>query len=115
MTTSGKSDFLGWICGWMAHYPFNQKTYFSPGQTFDWGSPLTENSSMHGFYFAHLPYHDEDDLCAASGTTKSIIHLIPLSKPELDFAKANGKQELLSVLEQYGVSPFFDLERKSCI
>jgi len=115
MTDSGKTDFLGWICGWLAHYPFEQKTYFAAGQTFDWGSPLVEGSNMHGFYFAHLPWHDEAKLCALSGSARSIIHLIPLSKAELDFAKAHGKEKLLTILERFGVTPLFDLERPSSL
>ena len=115
MTDSGKTDFLGWVCGWLAHYPFEQKTYFSTGQTFDWGSPLVEGSAMHGFYFARLPWHDEAKLCELSGSAKSIIHLIPLSKAELEFAKAHGKEKLLTILERFGVSPLFDLERPSSL
>jgi hypothetical protein len=113
MTNSGKTDFLGWICGWMAHYPFNQKTYFAAGQTFDWGRPLVDGSAMHGFYFAHLPLHDEDALCAAIGTARSFIHLIPISKAEIDYAKSHGKEKLLTILERFGVPPWFDLKRPS--
>ena len=114
-THTGKTDFLGWICGWMAHYPFNQKTYFVPGQTFDWGSPIVENSEMCGFYFAHLPWHDAHALCEASGTAKNLVHLIPLSARELEFTSKEGKEALLEVLERGRVSPICDFGRRSCI
>jgi hypothetical protein len=115
MTDSGKTDFLGWILGWMAHYPFEQDTYFLHGQTFDWGKPLTPNSEMHGFYFADIPFVDESELCRQSGTARSILHLVTLSKAELDFRLEHGTEMLLELLERHRVPPFFDLQRRCTI
>src|SRR5262249_45773378 len=80
LNNSGNADFIGWIVGWMAHYPFEQNTCFLQGQTFDWGKPMIPGSDMHGFYFAHIPFVDEKDLCDQSGTAKSILHLVTISK-----------------------------------
>ncbi len=115
MNDSGKIDFIGWILGWMAHYPFEQDTYFLHGQTFDWGKPLTPNSEMHGFYFADIPFIDESELCRQSGTARSILHLVTLSKAELDFRLERGTEMLLELLERHRVPPFFDLQRRCTI
>ena len=112
MNQSGKIDFIGWVVGWMAHYPFEQNTYFLPGQTFDWGKPITPESEMHGFYFARLPFVNQEQLCELSGTAKSIIHLVTLSKAELDFKLEHGADALLEHLGECGVPPFFDLSRR---
>ena len=115
MTDSGETDFIGWILGWMAHYPFEQDTCFLQGQTFDWGKPLTPTSAMHGFYFAAIPFIDGDDLCRKSGTASSILHLVTLSKAELELSYERGVDELLETLQRSGVTPFFDLRRQCTI
>lgn len=115
MTQSGKTDFIGWMCGWMAHYPFNQNTYFLPGQTFDWGKPIVPNSDMHGFYFAHPPFIDQNKLKTATRTAKALIHLVPISKNEIEFKNNNGTDALLELFGEKKVNPVFDLSRKCII
>ena len=115
LTDSGKGDFIGWVLGWMAHYPFEEGTYFIHGQTFDWGGPITPGSAMHGFYFAGLPFVDEFELCQQSGTALSIVHLVTVSKAELDYRMKHGTEALLALLEEGRVPPFFDLNRRCTI
>jgi len=115
LTDSGKTDFIGWVLGWMAHYPFEQNTHFLRGQTFDWGGPISPGSAMNGFYFSGIPFVDEPELCRQSGTATSIIHLVTLSKAELDFRLEHGTEKLLELLEKHHVSPFFDLQRHCTI
>ena len=112
MTQSEKTDFIGWLCGWMAHYPFNQDTYFIPGQTFDWGKPIIPESDMHGFYFANPPFIDQEKLKSATGTATALIHLVPISKLEIEFKNTNGTEALLELFGKEEVNPVFDLSRK---
>ena len=112
MNASGSTDFIGWVVGWMAHYPFEQKTCFQQGETFDWGSPIIPGSDMHGFYFAHLPLEDKEHLCELSGTAKTILHLVTLSRKELDYRMEHGIEKLLDLLEEHSLPPFFDLDRR---
>lgn len=112
---SGESDYIAWICGWLAHFPFHKETYFMHGETFDWGEPLVPGSQMEGFYFARPPFVDNDDLAAATLTAGSFIHLIPISRAELLFKEERGIEAFLALLERHDVQPIFDLARGSML
>jgi hypothetical protein len=111
-TESGKSDFIAWLCHWMAHYPFDNNTYFARGQTFDWGKPIIPGSKMEGFYFAKPPFVDYEMLMKVSITAKAFIHLVPISRPEMEYALSNCPGALLDLFGKKEVMPIFDLNRK---
>ena len=113
MTDSGKADFVAWACHWLAHYPFRENTYFLPGQTFDWGGPIIPGSHMEGFYFANTPFVDRLALSQASVTGKTFIHVVPISRAEIDLKLKKGTDSLLKLFEKKALEPFFDLSRKS--
>lgn len=111
MAESGESDFIANICRWMAHYPFDQKTYFFPGQTFDCGRPIIPESQMQGFYFSKIPFVEKDLLSKAIVTATSFVHLVPISRAELELAHTEGAEALLKLFREVRANPLFDLTR----
>jgi hypothetical protein len=113
MTDSGKADFVAWLLHWLAHYPFRQTTYFLPRQTFDWGGPIIPGSHMEGFYFANTPFVDRGALAQASVTAKAFVHVIPITRAEIDLKLAKGSESLVGLFGKKRIEPFFDLNRQS--
>ncbi len=111
ITISGDSDFISWICHWIAHYPFSEDTRLLCGETFDWGKPIVPDSQMEGFYFAHPPFIDREKLLKHSVTAKVLIYLVPISLLEMNFRLDNGVEALLTHFEECEVDPVFDLSR----
>ncbi len=111
ITNSGDSDFISWICHWMAHYPFSEETPLLCGETFDWENPIVPDSQMEGFYFAHPPFIDREKLLKHSVTAKALIYLVPISRLEMNFRLDNGVEALLTHFEESEVNPVFDLSR----
>jgi hypothetical protein len=115
MTDSGESDFISWMCHWFAHYPFRTKTHFLPGQTFDYGKSIISGSEMEGFYFANTPFIDRKKLSRASVTAKTFLHLIPISRKEMELKLNEGADALLDLFGKVSMDPLFDLSRKSLL
>lgn len=112
LADSKKMDFIAWICSWMAHYPFENSKCFLVGQTFCWGKPITTGSDMCEFYFASPPFIDLESLAQRRVTAESFIHLIPISRAEINFKLEYGLYELLRLFGRNKFEPVFDLNRK---
>lgn len=109
------SDFIADIIFEIASFPFNNNTAFEQGQTFDFGRPIIPNSELEGFYFASPPFIKYINLFENTGTAKSILHLIPISRKEMEFKLEHGVEKFLKLMSEKDIEPFMDLRRKSCI
>jgi hypothetical protein len=107
------------IAKWLhtfAQMPFCEENLrLNPGDVFDAGQPLAEDSEMSAFYFGFVPFVDKAALCKATLRAEAVAHVMPISEAERSLAAREGAVALVQAFGRGAVPPLFDLRRKSCV
>jgi hypothetical protein len=106
------------IAKWLhtfAQMPFSENLRLNPGDVFDVGQPLAEDSEMSAFYFGFVPFVDKAALCKATLRAEAVAHVTPISEAERSLAATEGAVALVQAFGRGAVPPLFDLQRKSCV
>jgi hypothetical protein len=111
LTDDDGHDLVMLACRFMARYPFAHGSAFQVGHTFDYGRPLKPGSPMEGYYLASIPLVDAAAAVKATQTATRILHLVPVTRTEMEFKLRDGAPALLNLFSKHSLEPFFDLDR----
>jgi hypothetical protein len=110
----GKEDIPTLLLQIIANQVLDQKIPIGVGHTLDFQEHLASNTLMSAFLFALA---DGVDAKRISRCTKAqtLLNVVPITAPEVQFARTNGVEALIERFEKAGVPPVFDYQRASTV
>lgn len=97
----------------IARMPFRQNTWIGHGHTIDLGEEIAEGHAFRGALLLSL-HGNGSGLKLTGGKKINYYLVIPLYPKEMQYAQLHGTDALLDRFDEHGITPVFDINRKSC-